>query len=370
METNKFENIFSAVNKRIITNFWILNSLFWGFYSLIFLPYAYNVYGSNITKIFLAAMNVVFGFLVTLILRLIYKRININKISFFRLAVIIVVASFLGIFIWYRLDDLLRILIMGWEKGIKTKTLFSLFYEVTWNTPILLTWSFLYFAIKIWMAWNIQRDKVEKADALASKANLEMLRYQLNPHFIFNTLSSLRAMTLKDPVKAHDMITKISEFLRYTLADEAKNEVSLKEEIDAIKNYLEIEKIRLDNQLVVEYYVEPLAEEYPVPAFILNPIVENAIKHGVTHNSELKIIINAKVLPDKSLHLELCNTGVLNINESKNGGFNIGIANVKKRLSLLYPGNSSFTIKDNNGTVVTVINIKKLPVKILTEKKE
>ncbi|MFH1196977.1 MAG: histidine kinase [bacterium] len=361
METKRFEKILAALNKNAIINFWILNILFWIVYSLIFLPYAYYVYGNNITKIILALGNVLFGFVVTSIMRLVYHRFSFNRHSFLFLAIVVVIVSFIGVMIWYRLDDLLRITFVGWEKGIKTKSFFQFFYEVAWSTPIFLTWSFLYFALKLWREWDTQRERIEKADALAAKANLDMLRYQLNPHFIFNTLSSLRAMTVKDPLKARDMITKISEFLRYTLVDDAKNEVSLNEEIDAIKNYLEIEKIRLEDQLELSYNIHPLAGEYPVPAFILNPIVENAIKHGTEKNRLLKIEIIANILPDKSLKLELINSGKLvnNKNGDESNGLSIGLANVKQRLSLQYPGNSNFSIEERDGKVFTTIILKR-----------
>ncbi|MBU0475800.1 MAG: histidine kinase [Bacteroidetes bacterium] len=358
---NSFVTLIEKSKDGLLSNFWLLNSFGWLVYAIIFLPFAITFYGSDSTKVILALFNIFFGFIVTSVLRYIYKNIKIHHRSFINTVVSIFIISFLATMIWYRLDDLMRILFVGWEKGFKNDSFISMIYEVIWATPILLVWSILYFSANIFNELIIQKETSERANALAKDAQLEMLRYQLNPHFIFNTLSSLRALVQKDQSKAKDMITKLSEFLRYSLVDNSSNEVPLSSEIEVIKSYLDIEKVRFGDDLEVKFDIENLAEDYPVPSFLLNPLLDNAIKYGYNSNtSKLYIEINAKVTTDKSLNINVINNGGLrkDIRNDKDGT-KTGLNNVKKRLQFIYPNSSTFSLIEKDGFVIATIIIKK-----------
>jgi LytS/YehU family sensor histidine kinase len=154
------------------------------------------------------------------------------------------------------------------------------------------------------------------------------------------------------------MITQLSEFLRHSLADVEKKEVPLYEELEAAQNYLAIEKIRFEENLEIEYDVEEKAEEFSVPYFLLNPLVENAVKHGLQASpNPLKIKISAR-LEGESLVLEVANTGSLNNLQNLNGT-KIGLKNVRERLDKLYGQKGSFELKQNGGFVVARIEISK-----------
>jgi len=224
----------------------------------------------------------------------------------------------------------------------------------------LVGWSALYFGIKYWRQWQFEHERTLQAEALANHAQLDMLRYQLNPHFLFNALNSIRASIDENSQRAKRMVTEFSEFLRYSLLNDNSALVDLHQEIEAIKNYLAIEKIRFEDKLDVAFDVEPAAEECQLPGFLIHPLVENAVKHGMTNNSgPLKIRIAAR-MRDGGLVVEVANTGRLDISKPKtNGaGTQIGLRNVRERLAKLYPEKSSFSLRQDGNWIRATIEME------------
>lgn len=218
-------------------------------------------------------------------------------------------------------------------------------------------WSGVYFGIKYWQKWQTEQENSLQANFLADKAQLEVLRYQLNPHFLFNALNSIRASVDEDSNRAKQMITQLSEFLRHSLLSAEKKEIPLQEELEAVQNYLAIEKIRFEEKLEIEYEVEDSAKDFKVPCLLLNPLVENAIKHGLqTSPKPLKIKISAKMENEK-LILEVANTGKLD-NLHNSNGTKIGLKNVCERLEKLYGEKSTFELKQEDELVKARIEIK------------
>jgi len=186
------------------------------------------------------------------------------------------------------------------------------------------------------------------------------LRYQLNPHFLFNALNSIRASIDEDSRRAKRMVTEFSEFLRYSLLNDNSALVDLRQEIEAIKNYLAIEKIRFEEKLEVTFNVEPAAEQCQLPGFLVHPLVENAVKHGMTNNSgPLKICI-AATMRDGRLVVEVANTGRLDMRTqpTNGGGTQIGLRNVRERLAKLYPDKSSFSLRQEGAWIRATIEVK------------
>ena len=217
-------------------------------------------------------------------------------------------------------------------------------------------WSALYFGIKHWQRWQAERENTLEAVALANQAQLEMLRYQLNPHFLFNALNSIRASVDEDKTRAKQMITQLSEFLRYSLLHESAKKIPLRDELEAVQNYLAIEKIRFEDKLAIEFDVKDEAGDFEVPCFLLNPLIENAIKHGLqTSSKPLVIKISAKVC-DNKLILEVANTGKIQNDSSRNGN-GIGLKNVRQRLNKLFGENGKFELNQENGFVKARIEI-------------
>jgi two-component system, LytTR family, sensor kinase len=222
----------------------------------------------------------------------------------------------------------------------------------------LTAWSAFYLGIKNWRSWQIERENALEAAAMAQKAQLETLRYQLNPHFLFNALNSIRASVKEDQEQARQMITQFSDFLRHSLISVEQKEIPLQEELEATRNYLAIEKIRFEENLEIEFDVDERSKEFLVPSFLLNPLVENAVKHGMQISpNPLKIKVSAK-LEGERLILEVANTGRLNNLQNLNGT-KIGLKNVRQRLEKLFGEKGSFELRQDGEFVVAKIEIRR-----------
>jgi two-component system, LytTR family, sensor kinase len=144
-------------------------------------------------------------------------------------------------------------------------------------------WSALYFAINYFVRAEEQADQLIRLEAAATSAQLTMLRYQLNPHFLFNTLNSISTLVmLKQTDRANAMLSRLSSFLRYTLINEAEAKVTLAQEVETLKLYLDIEKMRFEERLRMDFNVDDDVTNALVPSLLLQPLVENAIKYAVT----------------------------------------------------------------------------------------
>ncbi|MCU0344082.1 MAG: histidine kinase [Ignavibacterium sp.] len=177
---------------------------------------------------------------------------------------------------------------------------------------------------------------------LVTEAELRSLKFQINPHFIFNSLNSMSALTEIDPKKAKQMIIKLADFLRYTLANNDRQKNSLNEELKNIKLYLDIEKIRFEDKFE---YVEELHEDCgktEIPSMILQPLFENAIKHAVYETLDTVIIRLTCTKQDDFLKITLCNNFE---GESHKKGAGVGLKNIKDRLSLIYHQDNLMEIK-------------------------
>lgn len=219
---------------------------------------------------------------------------------------------------------------------------------------LFLVFSSVYFLIYEWQALRTEKEKLLKANALAHEAQLGMLRYQLNPHFLFNALNSIRSMISEDPKKARRIVTELSEFFRYTLINTDEKEVTLGLEIEAIQNYLEIQKIRFEDKIEIQMDIDPEAEAARIPCFLIHPLLENAIKYGMkTSPAPLKIQVVA-IMQHSSLIVRISNTGQIVHSKNKDDqtvGTGTGLRNIKKRLELAYPDRFSFQMLEDDGWV-------------------
>ncbi len=220
--------------------------------------------------------------------------------------------------------------------------------------------SFVYFGIEHWRRAAEERETARRAIALAHQAQLQMLRYQLNPHFLFNALNSIRGMIIENPARSRDMETELADFLRYSL-DGKGQESTIADEIEAIENYLAIQRIRFEEQLDATVQVEDKALAVPVPCFLIHPLVENAVKYGMkTSTMPLRIRIEIACEGD-GIGIHVSNTGRL-VKEDHSGsqpdGAGIGLKNISERLQLVFPGRHSFGIRENEGWVVAEIHLQ------------
>ena len=255
------------------------------------------------------SLTYVIGILLSVLLRKIYGKILNRKISFRKLGLIVIFCTIFFGNLWFFSDVLLSSLLHGYKWLVMKTTIYIWKTEIVFYSMVILSWSTLYFGIKFWLEWENEKKKTKEANALAQSAQLQMLRYQLNPHFLFNSLNSIRALIDEDKSNAKNMITELSEFLRYSLISKNFKDVPLIDEIEAIEHYFAIEKKRYEEKLDVKIEIEPLAEDYPVLSFLIHPLTENAVKYGMqTSKLPLTISIRAKVIENR-LNIEVCNSG-------------------------------------------------------------
>lgn len=186
------------------------------------------------------------------------------------------------------------------------------------------------------------------------RARLTALRYQVNPHFLFNALNSVRATLPLEEVVPRQMITDLAGYLRSTLNHEDVERVPLGEELRSAREYLAIEKHRFGERLQVTMEVESEAEKVAVPVFLLQPLLENAIHHGLEPSKlpcRLKV---AAVARAGGLRLEVANTGQW---KERQGGTGIGLKNIRRRLELLYQGRAKFAVEKEEGWIRVVMDL-------------
>jgi len=211
-----------------------------------------------------------------------------------------------------------------------------------------------YYVVIYYSEFQERTIKETELKNLVTEAELRSLKFQINPHFIFNSLNSMSALTEIDPKKAKQMIIKLAEFLRYTLANNDRQKNTLNEELKNIKLYLDIEKIRFDDKFM---YVEELHEECgktEIPSMILQPLFENAIKHAVYETLDAVTIKLTCTRQDDFLKITLCNNFE---GESHKKGAGVGLKNIKDRLSLIYQQDNLMEIKKESGKFTVNIYI-------------
>ncbi|WNO55100.1 histidine kinase [Stakelama saccharophila] len=217
---------------------------------------------------------------------------------------------------------------------------------------LLLGWSALYFGINSYLTVEEQNTQLRLLEAQASTAQLTMLRYQLNPHFLFNTLNSISTLVLlKQTERANAMLARLSNFLRYTLANEPTAHVTLLQEVDTLKLYLEIEKMRFDERLRPEFDIDPRTEKARMPSLLLQPLVENAIKYAVTPQEEgAEICIRTRLAGDR-VQITVSDTGpgLTATHRRPNLSTGVGLANIRKRLAQAFGPDHQFATRSNPG---------------------
>jgi len=233
---------------------------------------------------------------------------------------------------------------------------------------IFLLWSALYFAGNYLRNYRSEEIKNLKHEALRNEVELNNLKAQLNPHFMFNSMNSIRALVDDEPQKSKDAITKLSNLLRTTLLTGKQKVIPLSEELKLVKDYLDLEKIRYEERLHTEVYIDPGVLTYKVPPLMLLTLVENGIKHGISHlpkGGRVKIEIHER---KKYLEISVYNSG--KYEPGLSNGTGIGLQNTKKRLKLLYGNRSEFMIENitiNNSTFVKTLVL--LPLKSTSQSK-
>lgn len=237
------------------------------------------------------------------------------------------------------------------------------FHSFHFYLPMLLV-MVVYAIVRNQMEINREHEDRIKAESLAQQARWMMLRYQVNPHFLFNALNTIRALIGEDDRNARRVVTELSEYFRSSLTRDNVALVSLEEEMKAVRSYLEIQQIRFSDKLSCIIELDPLSLPYAVPVFSVQTLVENAIKHGMkTSRGELQLSIQSEIRKEE-LQISVSNSGRMAAGPEEGKAYEnsgTGLENLKERLSYLDP-DSRFSLKEEDGKVIArlYLSLKKL----------
>jgi signal transduction histidine kinase len=230
-------------------------------------------------------------------------------------------------------------------------SLFDFFCGALISTYLLLCWSALYFGIKYYESKQQQQEAVLKAVTLAQEAQLKMLRYQLNPHFLFNTLNAISTLILDNQNRtANHAVMRLSEFLRYTLDQDPMKRVTLRQEIEALDLYLGTERLRFGERLRLEYAIEGAALDGLVPSLLLQPLLENALKYAVSPREQGGRVRIEGRARGAMLEISVVDDGPGMSDDSHSGARRggVGLRNARERLAVLYGDNYRFAVLNSH----------------------
>jgi LytS/YehU family sensor histidine kinase len=233
-----------------------------------------------------------------------------------------------------------------------------------YHSFVLIAWSIFYVAVKRHFALEVERERLLRAETLMHEAKLQALRLQLQPHFLFNTLNALSTLIVEQrTVDASRMVSRIADFLRLTLDEAVAEEIPLEDEIEYARRYMEIEQVRFGDRLAVQIDVDAKVRRALVPSLLLQPLVENAIRHGIANDErDGQVSIAARVDGEGNLNLSIANTGKASCAEvpatsadmNRQNGNGVGLTNTRARLEQLYGDRQSVdmnALKDGGACV-------------------
>ena len=331
--------------------FWRLQMAGWGG-ALLLRTMSGLANGLSLSFLVLVVISTVTGLSITLILSVIY-RVLINRrplVTWGTTALVMPFAVALCAFI----DAWVNGLYYGDGGTGFAQRFIGLFYL---DATLLLAWSALYYMINFFLQIEEQNDQMIQLENQATSAQLAMLRYQLNPHFLFNTLNSISTLVLlRQTERANAMLSRLASFLRYTLINEPTAQVTLAQEVETLKLYLEIEKMRFEDRLRPHFRIDAETIGARLPSLLLQPLVENAIKYAVTPSeggADIWIIASRE---GRCVRIEVADSGA---GEGSHGmateSTGVGLANIRDRLTQAYGAAHGFQSRANDKGGYSVI---------------
>jgi len=337
-------------------NFWSLQLFGWLTYSFL-----------NYTLFFLLTktqtqtsggfiIRMVMGFCLTTILRYMYNYFSTQNIFTKKIIIIIILSSFSFALFWQFGSRFIKALLYNNNpmQIFNNLKFVNILMDLYWDIVFIAVWSTLYFGIKLYFSYQHIKKNSTEIKVLTKRSEIQVLRNQLNPHFLFNSLNSIRALIKEDKETAKDMIDKLNSLLNYIFVDDKKIKSKIIEEIDLIKDYLSIEKIRFEEKLEYNIKIDKDTENIEILTLLIHPLVENAIKHGMKSTKlPLKVYLCIEKFDINGIKIIVKNSGKLL--DTKDTG--IGLENVKKRLLSAYPNKHNFCIYEKDGFVIVEILI-------------
>ena len=339
-----FKNLLKNRNKI----YWICQIGGWGgFFIFNFLIYI-SFDGFHWQRVITFPYFALVGITATHILRTIIKKRRWIEKSPKELVYRVLISTFLISFI-------MVVIVMGinYGAGIMNREQFKIagFFAILFNTGILiLLWSIIYFLVHYFE--NYKKSEIERWvwEAAVKDFELKTLKSQLNPHFMFNALNSIRALIEENPSRAKTAINQLSNIFRYSLKIERTETVPFEEEIKTVEDYLGLEQVRFEERLKYKIEYPPDVRNVEIPPMMIQTLVENGIKHGLSKLPEGGFVNVTAIKARNFLVIEIDNSGFVPEDAiAKSSGY--GISNTKQRLHLLYGDQATFSITNTNSHV-------------------
>jgi signal transduction histidine kinase len=345
--------------------FWRINFVVWFAFGLIAFLIR-SVMQENLTRVIEITLgSELLGFLLSGVLRRMYRNLNLLQIRRSSLIVqTLLLTAFTAAFHSALLQGLIALLDLAGPTWSLTQIIplwqrWTLFFILWWF--IYLAWSFAYLWLKADLL--VQKEKLQelKAKAEVQQMELQLIRFQLDPHFLFNSLNGIAAEIPIHPKIASNMVDELATYLKYSLDHRHELTTPLAVEIDAATSYLKIQKARFGTKLQTRITASAATRKILVPSFILQPIVENAFKYGPGKSSaRLTLLITAQAKAGH-LILQVKNSGKLSFSKKGSG---LGLEAVRRRLEIRYPNRHHFTLKEEKGFVVATLDLEGEPCSV------
>ena len=326
--------------------FWLIQFFCWFFIAFISLSYSPLQDSDTNSKILFFFTYLFVGFSIGNTYRYIIENINFDEITTLQF----LFYPFLGSCLIGLAFTMIDILLGQFVLKNSVVDFFILLFENMW---IVIPCFFFYHLYRFSIVYQDRKQRTIVAENLLQISELENLKKQLNPHFLFNALNSIKALTLFDSVKARESIIQLSDLFRYQNYASLQDFVTIKEEIDFLTNYLDLMKLRLKEKLTYHFDIPAELNNFKIIPMLLQPLVENAVNHGIAKNIKPSILIIRMKKIEQNILISIEDTGIGFIDKNKALTKGIGLSHAKMRLNKIY--NSELLIDDNtpSGTVIS-----------------
>jgi Histidine kinase/Histidine kinase-, DNA gyrase B-, and HSP90-like ATPase len=334
-----------------IRAFWTLQSVGWAGWFVLRAISGFAT-GQDLTFLATTLVSGITGFSLTLLLSVIFRRLMQQR------ALVMWPGALTAVSVATVIYSFVDASMVAIQPGVDDAPFTTLFLVPFFLDAVTLGgWSALYFAINYFLRVEQQADQLAALELQATTSQLAMLRYQINPHFLFNTLNSISTLVLlKQTEPANAMLSRLSSFLRYTLVNEPTAEVTLAQEVETLKLYLDIEKMRFEDRLRVRFDVDPRVSDVLLPSLLLQPLIENAIKYAVTPSEEGADIVLSAHLVGQNVRVVVSDSGGglnpdMSVSTTSTG---VGLANIRDRLAQAYGDQHRLQTRHSPGGGFTV----------------
>lgn len=335
-----------------ISRYWWCQICGWGGLSVMNIFFEYS-YGDGVSGKFFGRLVIVLtlGIPITHIFRNIIVNRNWLNLPFekmiLRLTVMLVAGSFIYSFLSLRLFEWLHLseIATTRKKPFFDRVIFKFFDSFV----VLMVWVLIYYIYHYFQKNKKQEVDTFRLQSLVKELELKTIKSHINPHFIFNSLNSIRALVDENPERARRAITELSNILRSSMQTEKMETVPLEQELSIVKDYLALEQMRFEERLKVNFNIDEDTLDQPIPPMMLQTLAENAIKHGISKQVDGGTVTIISDFVDNHHEIVIRNSGILNGNSGYKG---FGLQSTQDRLSLLFGDKASFSIKDVPGNMV------------------